>query len=420
MKNTPVLIGEPGVGKTAIVEGLAARIAEGRVPAAFKAQRIFALDLALLVAGAVARGQFEERRFAVMREAEDSDRKLVLFVDEVHRFNKSQQDAFLPYIEDGTVIFIGATTENPSFELNNALLSRARVYVLKPLDSTDLIKLQQQALSDPERGIGEAAPAVEEGVLERIAGLADGDARRALNLLEIAVELVRADGLSAVSLKLVEQAAGTESRRFDKGGDVFYDQISALHKAVRGSSPDGALYWFARMLDGGCDPLYIVRRVVRMASEDIGNADPRALEIALSAWDVQTRLGSPEGELAIAQAVVYMACAPKSNAVYTAFKAVKAFIAENGSHEVPLHLRNAPTKLMKSQGYGAEYRYAHDFPDAFAAGENYLPEPIYDQHWYDPVPRGLEIKIAEKLKFLREQDRKSPWKRYDGKGGKRE
>ncbi len=398
-----ILWGPPGVGKTTL-----AMILANYVDAQF-------LSVSAVLSGV------KEIRAAIdqAKEQQRFGRKTVLFVDEVHRFNKSQQDAFLPYIEDGTVIFIGATTENPSFELNNALLSRARVYVLKPLDAADLHNLLQQALTDPLRGIGEAAPGMEEGVLERISTMADGDARRALNLLEIATELARADGLQSVTLKLVEQAAGTESRRFDKGGDVFYDQISALHKAVRGSSPDGALYWFARMLDGGCDPLYVARRVVRMASEDIGNADPRALEIALNAWDVQTRLGSPEGDLAIAQAVVYMACAPKSHAVYSAFKAVRAFIAENGSHEVPPHLRNAPTKLMKSQGYGAEYRYAHDYPDAFAAGENYLPEPIHDQHWYEPAPRGLEIKIGEKLKYLREQDRKSPWKRYDGKGGKR-
>lgn len=399
-----ILWGPPGVGKTTL-----AMILANYVDAQF-------LSVSAVLSGV------KEIRAAIdqAKEQQRFGRKTVLFVDEVHRFNKSQQDAFLPYIEDGTVIFIGATTENPSFELNNALLSRARVYVLKPLDTEDLLHLLQQALRDPLRGIGPDTPEMEPGVLERIAHLADGDARRALNLLEIAVELARADSMDAVSLKLVEQAAGTESRRFDKGGDVFYDQISALHKAVRGSSPDGALYWFARMLDGGCDPLYIARRVVRMASEDIGNADPRALQIALNAWDVQTRLGSPEGELAVAQAVVYMACAPKSNAVYTAFKAVRTFIEESGSDEVPLHLRNAPTKLMKNQGFGAEYRYAHDFPDAFAAGESYLPEAIHDKHWYEPVPRGLEIKIGEKLKFLREQDRKSPWKRYDGKSVKKD
>lgn len=398
-----ILWGPPGVGKTTL-----AMILANYVDAQF-------LSVSAVLSGV------KEIRAAIdqAREQQRFGRKTVLFVDEVHRFNKSQQDAFLPYIEDGTVIFIGATTENPSFELNNALLSRARVYVLKPLDESDVLELLQQAVSDPARGVGEDCPEMEGGVLQRIAQLADGDGRRALNLLEVAVELARAEELEILTLQLIEQAAGTEARRFDKGGDVFYDQISALHKAVRGSSPDGALYWFARMVDGGCDPLYIARRVVRMASEDIGNADPRALAIALNAWDVQTRLGSPEGELAIAQAVVYMACAPKSNAVYTAFKAVRAFIAEQPSHEVPLHLRNAPTKLMKSEGYGAEYRYAHDYPDAYAAGENYLPETLRDQHWYEPAPRGLEIKIGEKLKFLREQDRKSPWKRYDDKGGRR-
>lgn len=392
-----VLWGPPGVGKTTL-----AMILANYVDAQF-------LSVSAVLSGV------KEIRSAIdqAKEQQRFGRKTVLFVDEVHRFNKSQQDAFLPYIEDGTLIFIGATTENPSFELNNALLSRARVYILKPLEIPDLVLLLQQALDDVQRGLGADRPQLESGVLERIAHLADGDGRRALNVLEIAVDLARADGLAQVSLQLVAQAAGTESRRFDKGGDGFYDQISALHKSVRGSSPDAALYWLARMLDGGCDPLYVARRVVRMASEDIGNADPRALQLALNAWDVQTRLGSPEGELAIAQTVVYLACAPKSNAVYMAFKAARACVAENNSHEVPLHLRNAPTKLMKESGFGAEYRYAHDYPDAFAAGENYLPEAIHQSRWYEPVPRGLEIKIAEKLKFLRELDQKSPWKRWN-------
>ena len=398
-----ILWGPPGVGKTTL-----AMILANYVDAQF-------LSISAVLSGV------KEIRAAIdqAREQQRFGRKTVLFVDEVHRFNKSQQDAFLPYIEDGTVIFIGATTENPSFELNSALLSRARVYVLKPLDENDLQQLLQQAVTDGERGLGSQELNIADGVLERIAAMADGDARRALNLLEIAVELAHADGHGEITLQTLAQAAGTETRRFDKGGDVFYDQISALHKAVRGSSPDAALYWFVRMLDGGCDALYIARRVVRMASEDIGNADPRALEIALNAWDVQTRLGSPEGELAIAQAVAYMACAPKSNAVYKAFNSIRAAVAEQPSHEVPLHLRNAPTKLMKAQGHGAEYRYAHDYPEAYAAGENYLPEALKDQQWYEPVPRGLEIKIAEKLKYLREQDRKSAWQRYDAKGGKR-
>ena len=396
-----ILWGPPGVGKTTL-----AMILANYVDAQF-------LSVSAVLSGV------KEIRAAIdqAKEQQRFGRKTVLFVDEVHRFNKAQQDAFLPYIEDGTVIFIGATTENPSFELNNALLSRARVYVLKPLDETDIEQLLQQAVNDKSRGLGNQEIVIAEEVLPRIAKLADGDARRALNLLEIAVELAHADGDAEVNLRTLEQATGTELRRFDKGGDVFYDQISALHKAVRGSSPDAALYWFVRMLDGGCDALYIARRVVRMASEDIGNADPRALTLALNAWDVQTRLGSPEGELAIAQAVAYMACAPKSNAVYTAFNAIRRAVAEQPSLEVPIHLRNAPTKLMKEQGHGAEYRYAHDFPDAYAAGENYFPEVLQDAHWYEPAPRGLEIKIGEKLKFLREQDRKSPWRRYDRKRG---
>ncbi|MDH5360270.1 MAG: replication-associated recombination protein A [Gammaproteobacteria bacterium] len=328
----------------------------------------------------------------------------LLFVDEVHRFNKSQQDAFLPYVEDGTVIFIGATTENPSFELNNALLSRARVYVLKALDSTAIRQIIDHALSDQERGFGKLAIEVAPELRDLLAEAADGDGRRALNLLEIAVDLAEDH---VISQELISEilASGT-SRRFDKGGEAFYDQISALHKSVRGSKPDASLYWFARMIDGGVDPLYVARRVVRMASEDIGNADPRALTLALNAWDVQERLGSPEGELAIAQAIVYLACAPKSNAVYKAFNAVMAEVKQNGSHEIPIHLRNAPTKLMKELGYGREYRYAHDEPEAYAAGETYFPEEMGERSYYDPVPRGLELKIAEKLAHLRVLDEK--------------
>ena len=391
-----ILWGPPGVGKTTLAMILASYV-----------------DAQFLSVSAVLSGVKEIR--AAIDQAKEQlrfGRKTILFVDEVHRFNKSQQDAFLPYIEDGTVIFIGATTENPSFELNNALLSRARVYVLKTIDSEDILNLLARALAEPERGLGNEGVQVERDVLSKMAAAADGDARRALNLLEICVELAKSEGKELVDAGIVGQALGTELRRFDKGGEAFYDQISALHKAVRGSSPDGALYWFARMLDGGCDPLYIARRVVRMASEDIGNADPRALQIALNAWDVQTRLGSPEGELAIAQAVAYMASAPKSNAVYTAFNQIRRQIAEQPSYEVPLHLRNAPTKLMKQQGYGDEYRYAHDYPEAYAAGENYLPEEICANQWYDPVPRGLEIKIGEKLKYLKGLDQSSQWRRY--------
>ena len=328
----------------------------------------------------------------------------VLFIDEVHRFNKSQQDAFLPHVEDGTFLFVGATTENPSFELNNALLSRARVYVLKSLSEEDLVAVLRHALEDRERGLGDQVREIADADLERIALAADGDARRALNLLESAAGLAE-DG--RIPSAVVKEVCAGQVRRFDKGGEVFYDQISALHKSVRGSSPDAALYWLCRMLDGGCDPLYIARRVLRMASEDIGNADPRALELALNAWQVQERLGSPEGELAIAQAVVYLACAAKSNAVYTAFKAAMKDARHTGSLEVPLHLRNAPTKLMKELGYGKTYRYAHDEPEAYAAGETYLPDELAGRQYYHPVPRGLEIRIAEKLARLRELDEKA-------------
>ncbi len=325
----------------------------------------------------------------------------VLFVDEVHRFNKSQQDAFLPHVENGTFLFVGATTENPSFELNNALLSRARVYVLKSLTQPELLEVLHFALQDTERGLGKEQLQIAEDDLQRIVQAADGDARRALNLLESAAGLAEEGKISS---DVIAEVCAGQVRRFDKGGEVFYDQISALHKSVRGSSPDGALYWLCRMLDGGCDPLYVARRVVRMASEDIGNADPRALELALNAWQVQERLGSPEGELAIAQAVVYMACAAKSNAVYMAFKSAMRDARETGSLEVPIHLRNAPTKLMKELGYGKAYRYAHDEPEAYAAGEQYLPDELQEARYYNPVSRGLEIRIAEKLAHLRELD----------------
>ena len=335
-------------------------------------------------------------------------RRTVLFVDEVHRFNKAQPDAFLPHIERGTIVFVGATTENPSFELNNALLSRARVYVLKSLDEAAMRKLVNRALSDP-KGLGERHLGLSDEAFQILLAAADGDGRRLLNFLENAADLAEDDG--EIGVELLQSLLGDSRRRFDKGGEAFYDQISALHKSVRGSSPDGALYWYARMLDGGCDPLYIARRVVRMASEDIGNADPRALTLCLNAWDVQERLGSPEGELAVAQAIVYLACAPKSNAVYTAFKAAMRDAAEQGSQEVPLHLRNAPTKLMKQLGYGDEYRYAHDEPDAYAAGEDYFPENLQPRQYYDPVPRGLELKIRDKLQHLRNLDASSPRQR---------
>jgi putative ATPase len=380
--------GPPGTGKTTL-----ARLIAHHSGAQF-------LSLSAVLSGV------KEIRAAVDRAKQAKQvegRPTILFIDEVHRFNKAQQDAFLPHVEDGTVVFIGATTENPSFELNNALLSRARTYVLKRLAVEELEPILSEALQDGERGLGERKLTLEPDLLRLIAEAADGDARRALNLLEIAADLTEGD---AIPRAVVEEVVSGSVRRFDKGGDLFYDQISALHKSVRGTSPDGALYWLCRMLDGGCDPLYIARRVVRMASEDIGNADPRALRLALDAWETQERLGSPEGELAIAQAVVYMASAAKSNATYTAFKAAMKDARESGTQEVPMHLRNAPTRLMKELGHGKDYRYAHDEEDAYAAGESYFPEEMGERRYYRPVDRGLEIKIAEKLERLREQDRK--------------
>jgi len=329
--------------------------------------------------------------------------KSILFIDEVHRFNKSQQDAFLPFVEDGTIIFIGATTENPSFELNNALLSRTRVYVLKNLDLHDLQTLITRALTSPN-GLLQRNLTIEHNALQILLQFADGDGRRALNLLENAADLV-ADN-AVITSDVINSLLTSNNRRFDKGGEAFYDQISALHKSIRGSNPHAALYWLARMLDGGCDPLYTARRLVRMASEDIGNSDPRALTLALNAWDVQQRLGSPEGELAQAQAAVYLACAPKSNAVYMAYKKALDDVKEFGSCDVPLHLRNAPTKLMTNLGYGAKYRYAHDEPEAYAAGEHYFPTNMPMREYYQPSERGLELKISAKLKHLKQLDAK--------------
>jgi len=331
------------------------------------------------------------------------EKDTILFVDEAHRFNKSQQDAFLPYVENGTIIFIGATTENPSFELNNALLSRLRVYVLKSLEVDEIHEIINQALTNEENGLAASKLKIDDSVVKKLAGIADGDARRALNLLEISSDLAED---KIITKTLIDNVLKDGSlRRFDKGGEVFYDQISALHKAVRGSDPDASLYWFARMLDGGCDPFYIIRRIVRIASEDIGNADPRAIRLALDAWEAHERLGSPEGELAIAHAIVYLACAAKSNAGYKAFNLAMKDAVEFGSKDVPLHLRNAPTKLMEKLDYGKDYQYAHNEPDAYVAGEHYFPDGMEAKKYYHPVDRGLEIKIAEKLATLRERDK---------------
>tara|TARA_B110000090_G_scaffold82462_1_gene93829 strand:- start:6155 stop:7510 length:1356 start_codon:yes stop_codon:yes gene_type:complete len=390
MLHSMIFWGPPGVGKTTL-----AKIIAHRVDAHFE-------SISAVLSGV------KEIRSAIAKAQEQRDvrgRKTILFVDEVHRFNKSQQDAFLPFVEDGTVVFIGATTENPSFELNNALLSRCRVYVLKSLTESDILTVVQQALVNKEQGLGDQKLQFEEKTLSTLAIAADGDARRALNLLEIASDLAsQGQDNGVIDSDILEQILVGDSRRFDKGGEYFYDQISALHKAIRGSSVDAGLYWLCRMLDGGCDPIYLARRLVRIANEDIGNADPRSLELALSAWNVQERLGSPEGELALAQAVLYMAAAPKSNAVYSAFNAAMADVRSLPTYDVPVHLRNAPTTLMKDLDYGKDYRYAHNEKGGYAAGENYLPDELKGKQYYYPTDRGLEKKISEKLDYLRSLD----------------
>ena len=389
-----ILWGPPGVGKTTLARLMAD---------AFNAE--------FIALSAVLSGVKDIRDAIAQAEATlaQSGRHTILFVDEVHRFNKGQQDAFLPFIEKGLVTFIGATTENPSFEVNSALLSRATVYVLEALSVDELSALLDRALSAAMPGV-----ALSTAARGAVIAYADGDGRRLLNLVEQLGVAAHEAGRRDIDNEFVETAITRSLRRFDKGGEAFYDQISALHKSVRGSDPDAALYWFCRMLDGGADPLYVGRRMIRMASEDIGLADPRALQLTLDAVATYERLGTPEGELALAQAVIYLACAAKSNAVYVAYGAARAFIAEDGSRPVPLHLRNAPTRLMKNLGYGKDYRYAHDEEDAYAAGESYLPQGMARPDWYRPTDRGLEARIAERLAELKHRDAKA---RSHGEGG---
>ncbi|CAI0894123.1 replication-associated recombination protein A [Serratia quinivorans] len=393
-----ILWGPPGTGKTTLAE-LIGRYGQADV------ERISAVTSGI-----------KEIREAIerARQNRDAGRRTILFVDEVHRFNKSQQDAFLPHIEDGTITFIGATTENPSFELNSALLSRARVYLLKALTAEDISRVLHQAMQDSSRGFGGQNIELPEETRRMLSELVGGDARRALNSLEMMADMaeINAKGIRVLTPELLKEVSGERSARFDNKGDRFYDLISALHKSVRGSAPDAALYWYARIITAGGDPLYVARRLLAIASEDVGNADPRGMQVAIAAWDCFTRVGPAEGERAIAQAIVYLACAPKSNAVYTAFKAAIRDAKEMADYDVPEHLRNAPTKLMKEMGLGAEYRYAHDEPNAYAAGEDYFPPEMARTRYYHPTTRGLEGKIGEKLAWLAEQDQNSQTKRY--------
>lgn len=393
-----ILWGPPGTGKTTLAE-IIGHYGQADV------ERISAVTSGV-----------KEIREAIERARQNrqAGRKTILFVDEVHRFNKSQQDAFLPHIEDGTITFIGATTENPSFELNSALLSRARVYLLKSLTVEDIERVLDQAMQDKTRGYGNSDIVLPANTRRMIAELVNGDARRALNTLEMMADMAETDaqGKRELSPQLLNEVSGERAARFDNKGDRYYDLISALHKSVRGSAPDAALYWYARIITAGGDPLYVARRLLAIASEDVGNADPRAMQVALAAWDCFTRVGPAEGERAIAQAIVYLACAPKSNAVYTAFKAAMRDAREHPDYDVPAHLRNAPTRLMKEMGLGKEYRYAHDEANAYAAGEVYFPPEMAETHYYVPANRGLEAKIGEKLAWLAEQDQNSPIKRY--------
>ncbi|MFT6978018.1 MAG: putative ATPase [Shewanella psychromarinicola] len=391
-----LLWGPPGTGKTTLAE-LIAHYANAHV------ERISAVTSGV-----------KDIRAAIEQAkaiAQSRGQRTLLFVDEVHRFNKSQQDAFLPFIEDGTVIFIGATTENPSFEINNALLSRARVYLINRLTPDEISLIVTQALTDEERGLGKRQLILPADVAKQLADISDGDARKALNLLELMSDLVSDGG--AFTTDMLTQVAGHQAAGYDKNGDQFYDLISAVHKSVRGSSPDAALYWYCRILEGGGDALYVARRLLAIASEDIGNADPVAMTVALNAWDCYHRIGPAEGERAIAQAVLYLASAPKSNAVYSAFNAARELAKQTGHEPVPNHLRNAPTKLMKEIGFGKEYRYAHNEPGAYAAGENYFPESLQHSQFYQPTNRGFEKRIQEKLAQLNQLDQQSEDKRYD-------